>query len=46
MKKVKLSTSFWLGDTVYGVLAFSVGEGNKIKYDYFYINVSVKIFEV
>ena len=32
MKKVKLSTPFWLGDTVYGVLAFSVGEGNKIKY--------------
>lgn len=32
MKTVKLSTSFWLGDTVYGVLAFSAGEGNKIKY--------------
>ena len=32
MKKVKLSTPFWLGDTVYGVLAFSAGEGNKIKY--------------
>ena len=32
MKTVKLSTPFWLGDTVYGVLAFSVGEGNKIKY--------------
>lgn len=32
MKKVKLSTPFWLGDTVYGVLAFSVVEGNKIKY--------------
>lgn len=32
MKTVKLSTPFWLGDTVYGVLAFSAGEGNKIKY--------------
>ena len=32
MKTVKLSTPFWLGDAVYGVLAFSVGEGNKIKY--------------
>lgn len=30
MKKVKLSTPFWLGDTVYGVLAFSAGE-RKIK---------------
>lgn len=32
MKTVKLSTPFWLGDTVYVVLAFSAGEGNKIKY--------------
>ena len=32
MKTVKVTTPFWLGDAVYGVLAFSVGEGNKIKY--------------
>lgn len=32
MKTVKIESPFWLGDTVYGVLAFSAGEGNKIKY--------------
>lgn len=32
MKTVKLSTPFWLGDTAYGVLAFSAGDGNKINY--------------
>lgn len=32
MKTIKIKSSFWLGDTVYGVLAFSAGEGNKIKY--------------
>lgn len=32
MKTVKIESPFWLGDTVYGVLAFSAGEGNNIKY--------------
>lgn len=32
MKTVKIESPFWLGDTVYGVLAFFAGEGNKIKY--------------
>lgn len=32
MKTIVIESPFWLGDTVYGVLAFSVGEGNKIKY--------------
>ncbi len=32
MKTIKVSTPFWLGDTVCGVLAFATGEGNKIKY--------------
>lgn len=32
MKTVVIDSPFWLGDTVYGMLAFSAGEGNEIKY--------------
>lgn len=32
MKTIIIKSPFWLGDTVYGVLTFSAGEGNKIKY--------------
>lgn len=42
MKTIKLLTPFWLGDTVYGVIAFPAGEYNKSNK----INYFVKALEI